>query len=129
MIKTVYYKTLGYLIPILKTYNPQDTTLIFSDPRGGGTWLSELLLKQENKQALIWEPLHPQNKSIFTKKLRFSSRQYIPVHSDWKEAKNAFESLLKGNILVQNSFFISKPFHFLISSKLIPASLSNEISA
>lgn len=77
--------------------NPFDNYLIFGDPRGGTTWVAEVI-QSVIPTALIWEPL-----SIGTVKefqnLNFGWRQFIPENEDWPEAKNAFNKLFEGKIL------------------------------
>ena len=88
--------------------SPNNTLCLFCQPRGGSTWLAEILLNISNS-VLIDEPLWrgrvvaPFTKSeYFTRKvsqiseLNFFYNQYIPENADWPEAKNAFENILAG---------------------------------
>lgn len=76
---------------------PLQNFLIFSDPRGGSTWLSELIQKITNT-AIIWEPLAINKVNTFNQ-LNFGWRQYIPEGENWQEAKEAFEKVFKGQVL------------------------------
>ena len=79
---------------VLKTkhFNPESNLLIFSDPRGGSTWLSEILKSIPNT-FVYWEPLHVNhNKEI--KSMRFGWRQHIPAEANWEEARRIFDRIL-----------------------------------
>jgi len=109
----------GKLLSKINRFEPSETILLFSDPRGGSTWLSEVLLKATNS-AVVWEPLHPRIKSEFRKlDLGASSRRYIPEDVSWPEAKKAFQLLFSGKLLYSNSFFLSKPWKFIIAKRLL----------
>lgn len=77
-------------------FNPETNYLIFSDPRGGSTWLTEIVHKI-TQAPILWEPLHL-NKVKEFKNLGFGWRQYIPEDAEWEEAKKIFDLLLKGKI-------------------------------
>jgi hypothetical protein len=80
-----------------KRFKPEDQILIFSDPRGGSTWLAEMINTIPNS-AILWEPLHLKYMTDF-KKLGFSWRQFIPEKEEWNEAKKAFDKVLSGKVL------------------------------
>ena len=75
----------------------ENNKLIFSDPRGGSTWLAELI-HESPKTALVWEPLALQKNSVF-KKLDFDYRQHIPADAIWPEAKKQFDLIFSGKSL------------------------------
>jgi len=77
-----------------KNFNPEESKLIISDPRSGGTWLAELLNCIPHS-LLIDEPLNLTNNRAL-EKLNFSWRQYIPENTDWNEAKTYFQHLFSG---------------------------------
>jgi hypothetical protein len=77
--------------------NPENQIVLFSDPRGGSTWLSEII-NTIPKTALIWEPLHLSYVKQL-KDLKFGWRQYIPDDIDWPEAKSFFSQALSGKII------------------------------
>ncbi|MGM0582487.1 MAG: sulfotransferase domain-containing protein [Bacteroidota bacterium] len=78
----------------LKT-NVEKSLIISGDPRGGTTWLSEIIMENPNT-ALVWEPLSiPLIPDL--NKLNFSHRQYIPENDNWSEAKSYFTKVLSGN--------------------------------
>lgn len=80
-----------------KKFNKSNPYLIFSEPRGGSTWLAETLVELP-KTALIWEPLHLKHVKSF-RELNFGWRQYIPQDSKWAEAEKVFTSVFKGKTL------------------------------
>lgn len=71
--------------------------LLFSDPRGGSTWLAEVLCKATQK-PMIFEPLHLKNVSK-VRKIGFGWRQHIPEDANWPEAKSFFQNLFSGKII------------------------------
>lgn len=77
--------------------DPTKSLLIFADPRGGSTWLSEILQKEQGT-ALVWEPLHIGQNELF-RKIGFGYRQHIPPEAGWPEAKEAFSKVLCGKNL------------------------------
>jgi hypothetical protein len=80
-----------------RNFNPNDQFLIFSDPRGGSTWLSEIINTIPNT-AIIWEPLHL-GYAEQLKDLGFGWRQYIPETVNWPEVNSFFEQVFSGKIL------------------------------
>ncbi|MEQ8648604.1 MAG: hypothetical protein RIC06_15550 [Cyclobacteriaceae bacterium] len=78
----------------LKTFDPRNNFYIFSDPRGGSTWLAELI-QAVPSSAILWEPLHLEYNRIF-RDLGFQWRQYIPEDEAWVEARKAFDRHFEG---------------------------------
>ncbi|MCR8666373.1 sulfotransferase domain-containing protein [Aestuariibaculum sp. M13] len=121
--------TLTPYIVNYKNYKIANNHYIFADPRGGSTWLMEII-KSITNEPIIWEPLHLNKKQNPFKSLNFDWRQYIPEHEKWNEAHNVFAQLFTGKILTQdilkhNSFyniFYSKSLLFKIcrGSALLP---------
>ncbi|MEX2484638.1 MAG: sulfotransferase domain-containing protein [Brumimicrobium sp.] len=85
----------------MKQYTPEENHYIFSDPRGGSTWLMEII-QLITQDPVIMEPLGLGLKNSPFKALNFGWRQHIPEHEDWKEAKGAFDCLFSGKILNHN---------------------------
>ena len=85
-------KTTFFLIQ----FKPQSNILIFADPRGGSTWLTEII-KEITKLPLLWEPLHVRKMSSL-QPLNFSYRQYINENSSDSEVKLFFNRLFKGEL-------------------------------
>lgn len=78
-------------------FNPEDAMLIFSDPRGGSTWITEMV-QQIPRTAVVWEPLHLHYTDAF-RTLGFGWRQYIPEEAEWDEARRTFEQVFRGRLL------------------------------
>ena len=78
-------------------FDPKDAILISANPRGGSTWLFELLRNIPNT-ATLFEPLHkkwvPEVRA-----LNFDWHQRIPEEADWPEAKQLFDDILSGRLL------------------------------
>ncbi len=105
------------LIAPFSNFNPNETILLFSDPRGGSTWLTEALLTIP-KSAAIWEPLHlTYNPQV--KKIGFSWRQEIPINSSWPEAKILFDKVQSGKYLNRYLAFLHKPSDYIRCRQLI----------
>ena len=85
------------LLSFFKSVSENDPILIFSDPRGGGTWLTEML-STIDKTAIIWEPLNIRHVREF-RNLKFGWRQYIPEDAEWEEAKKIFSKMLIGKLI------------------------------
>lgn len=77
-------------------FNPETNYLIFSDPRGGSTWLTEIVHKITQK-PILWEPLQLKKVKEFND-IEFGWRQYIPEDATWPEAKALFDALLQGKL-------------------------------
>lgn len=78
-------------------FDLSEARIISGDPRGGTTWLAQLL-NQLPGSALIWEPLAV-SKVEEVRRLGFHWRQYIPETDAWPEATELFERILTGRLL------------------------------
>lgn len=77
--------------------DPTKALLLFASPRGGSTWLEEMLATIP-RTATIWEPLdRVRNPEVG--KLGFWARQHIPEDADWPEAEQMFMRLFSGQLL------------------------------
>ncbi|WP_243472483.1 sulfotransferase [Winogradskyella sp. MH6] len=101
-----------------KNYSPLNNHYLFADPRGGSTWLTEMVQKITN-EPIIWEPLHLNRKSSPFKALNFDWRQYIPEDETWESAKNSFNLLFKGKVLNDGVLYHSTFKQCLTSSSLL----------
>jgi len=98
-------------------FDPSDALVIFSDPRGGSTWLMEAIHRISGT-AVIWEPLQIHRVREF-RSLGFSMRQFIPEDADWPEAENAFRKLFQGKVLNNWICNPSSPLDYPRAEKLI----------
>lgn len=108
------------LLRNLKRFPEDEALLIFADPRGGSTWITELICELP-RTALLWEPINPELVPAF-RALNFTGpgrRQYIPPDDSWPEARRVFSQLLEGKIT--NSFLGQKitPSKYLKSDQII----------
>lgn len=78
-------------------FDPAEALTIFSDPRGGSTWITELVT-QIPGTAVAWEPLHVQL-TPGIEEIGFQWRQHIPEDATWDEAEALFERILRGRVL------------------------------
>lgn len=98
-----------------KRYDPTAHHLIFSDPRGGSSWLMEII-QHITAEPVVWEPLFIGYDSHPFKQINFGWRQYIPRDEEWKAAKDQFDRLFGGEILVNNILYKST-FEQVVKSK------------
>lgn len=77
--------------------DPTKAILIFASPRGGSTWLEEML-NTVPRTATLWEPLDLQHNPVF-KNVGFWWRQHIPEGARWPEAEKLFADLFAGRML------------------------------
>ena len=121
---------------------PQNTLCLFCQPRGGSTWLAELLMYLPNS-VLIDEPLwrgkmlqpfknpNPADRKVpRIAELNFFYNQPIPENAHWPEARDVFEDIISGRVpslglyeeqdlrrLRHGSFYITK---FNYANMLMP---------
>jgi hypothetical protein len=100
----------------LRKRSAKDQLLIFSDPRGGSTWLAEMI-NSIPRSAIIWEPLHLEYVHQL-RELNFGWRQHIPEKTDWPEVKKLFEKIFKGSIVNEWTMLHSTLSNY-ISAKIL----------
>lgn len=105
--RTIKQTQLNQLAPKMDM-QVEEAFSLFSDPRGGSTWLTELLLAELKGVEVIWEPLNITEVEGF-QKLDFSWRQYIPHDQEWTAAKSVFEKVFKGQILNNWTTYMTTP--------------------
>lgn len=81
--------------------------LLFSSPRGGSTWLANIMTSVDNS-TLIWEPLFKGNQYLINAfnpfsyseihETNFGWNQHIPENQEWKEAYSFFNRLFRKEI-------------------------------
>lgn len=82
---------------------------LFNSPRGGSTWLAEILAKSIPRSALVWEPLF-RHKKVFNSvinpfaypelwKLNVKWHQYLPEDKDYPEFEAFFHKLFNREIV------------------------------
>lgn len=81
----------------VKKITPEESIIISSDPRGGSTWLSEIINSIPNS-VVYWEPLNL-DCNRYLRELHFSWRQHIPFDEEWPEAKSAFDRILSLKVI------------------------------
>jgi len=79
------------------TFSLENVLILAGDPRGGTTWLAEILKKLPGT-AMLWEPLSISQVHQF-RDLGFPWRQYIPENGMWPEARQTFDRLFSGRLL------------------------------
>lgn len=92
-VRDLAYKGLAHI----SGFESNDAMIIAGDPRGGTTWLAEMV-KGIPKTAMIWEPLMISEVAAF-KRLGFQWRQYIDESDSWPETREIFNKLFSGQLL------------------------------
>jgi hypothetical protein len=87
----------GKLVRHVRNFDPRGNLILCSAPRGGSTWLAELL-SQVPQTALLFEPLHLWRKPPL-ESLNFCGNQPIPEHADWPQARAAFDAIFRGHFV------------------------------
>jgi len=88
------YSILGLIKPI--NYKLEDTIIVCGSPRSGSTWLAEVLSKIDGYR-IIFEPLYLRKNPELTD-LGFNWRTYIEPGTEWREAQQFFQKVLRGKI-------------------------------
>jgi hypothetical protein len=78
-----------------RDYDIENTIVLSGVPRGGTTWVYEMLLSTIPLSCGIWEPLFLYNDSRL-RRLKFSWREYIDPAREWREAETLFRDILTG---------------------------------
>jgi hypothetical protein len=84
-----YIRALGYDI--------KSTVVVAASPRGGSTWLAELMASRPQTQ-ILWEPLHLGNNPD-CRKHGFGWQNYIPKGAKWEKQKRYLHRVLTGRDL------------------------------
>jgi hypothetical protein len=74
-----------------------DAMLIVASPRGGSTWLTEMVASLPSS-SILWGPLYLRAMPGF-QNLGFSWLQPIPEDTPWPEARDEFARVLSGRVL------------------------------
>jgi len=98
-------------------FDISENLLIFSEPRGGSTWLSEVLNSITNT-VVLWEPLNPRAFKCL-RKLNFGWRQFIPDDADWPEAMTFFDKMMRGKFLNNHTCSRAPVLDFLKAERMI----------
>ena len=109
----------GLCLSVSKTrqFAPAENLVVFSDPRGGSTWMTEVISHLPHTVTL-WEPLHL-GKVPYVKKLGFGWRQFIPENEAWPEAERAFEKIFSGKLVNRWTSSKASPLAFLRANRMI----------
>ncbi|MGM0932658.1 MAG: sulfotransferase [Bacteroidota bacterium] len=119
---------LYYLMFRLRGRNFKKAILVFGDPRGGTTWLTEILHSLPNT-AINWEPLHVIH-GVVPKSYKFGWWPYIKKEEGNKKYKLLFKAILTAKLsnawtrrfcnietLLKSKYIITK---FVRGSQLLP---------
>lgn len=106
----------GRAISRVRDFDPRENFIISSDPRGGSTWLSEIVSLVPGT-AILWEPLNIGAVRQF-RELGFGWRQHIPEGEDWPEAETRFRAVFSGRVLTGWTMTAASPRQMLAADRL-----------
>jgi len=95
-----------WMLAATKNFDPSQNLYVFSDPRGGSTWLTEAISLVPNT-AVLWEPLHKGRVQAWDR-IGFGWRQHIPEDVAWEDARALFEQVFRGKLL--NSWILGSSY-------------------
>jgi hypothetical protein len=107
----------GKLVRHARNFDPRDNLILCSTPRGGSTWLAELL-SQVPQTAVLFEPLHLWRKPPFSD-LNLCGYQPIPEHADWPEARAVFDAVFRGGFVNGWTGHESSILAFLLAKRML----------
>ncbi|HEB62241.1 MAG TPA: hypothetical protein ENI82_03720 [Bacteroidetes bacterium] len=87
--------TLKSFILKIKKFSLNDSILIISSPRGGSTWLTEIL-NSIDKTIINWEPFHP-NYGALSTSINGGDALYVPESQTYGLLRNDVQEILKFN--------------------------------
>ena len=93
--------------------------VIFSESRGGSTWLMEMLCSAANV-CVNWEPLHS-TKGVVPSSFKFGSRPFIPKFDDTSDYKKLFKRIHEYKIhsFWTRKYLADKPIAEIVKSKFV----------
>lgn len=128
LISNSYLALYGKANHYRNNISPSKTILLFSNPRGGSTWLAEIMAELP-RTTTITEPLMVRKVRDF-EKLNFYWNQPIPENAEWPEAEETFRklfnieilpySIYRGNNLLSIPFSDTFIFKFCFGNLLLP---------
>jgi len=89
--KKILKNKLVFLILKFKKYDPKQTIVIFSEARGGSTWLMEIL-SHVFDATINWEPLHL-DKGVVPKEFNFGWNTHLDKESEEKKYLTFFKAV------------------------------------
>lgn len=114
-IRKLARKNLIKLILKLKLFNVENSLIIFSEKRGGSTWLLEILSNLD-KTIVNWEPLNGIGSA--PKKYNLGEKPYLCKNFYSKELKTVFKKILTFNLYSNYTTTFVK-INNLISAKYV----------
>ena len=104
------------LMPLLraKTFEAKDSIFIFSEPRGGSTWLMEIISNIPNT-ATIFEPFHSHYGSLDV----YIWGDHFAIDQEWPEGKKGIDEIINANIFDSYQLERTRWFKLLSAKQLI----------
>ncbi len=99
-------------------FKAEDALIICANPRGGSTWLFEMLVDLIPDSATVLEPLH-RDWVTEVRDLQFDWHQRIGEEEEWGEARDLFERILSGRMLTAHTCENSPIDDYRTASRLL----------
>jgi len=113
-IKKRVDKMLNLFYPIIaKNFDVRDTIVLSSSPRGGSTWLAQILSTLPG-YSVLWEPLG-YRRVPYVRKIGFNWRTYIPPGTEWPEAELFLKKILSGQSLSAHTLWVCRLQRLLLT--------------
>lgn len=87
----------------IRHLKPRDCIIISANPRGGSTWLEQILAQIPGTLS-VYEPLNTAYAKRF-RELGFSHRQFIAEAEEWPDAAFVFSDLFQGKYLEHRTVY------------------------
>lgn len=101
----------------LNNFDPEGNLIIVSSPRGGSSWITDLV-SLIPRTVVLWEPLHLDASPTF-RGLGFGWQQYIPEDAVWAEARAALDDVLRGKLVNRWTCMRGSKHRFLTANKMV----------
>ncbi|WP_412062438.1 sulfotransferase [Rubrivirga sp. IMCC45206] len=107
----------GRALPLVRQFDPLENLILCSDPRGGSTWLGEVIGCVPGT-ATLWEPLDiaavPRAAA-----LGFGWRQHVDEADDWPSAEQFFGDVFAGRVLNGWTLRATTPVEWLRAERMV----------
>ncbi|WP_299392785.1 sulfotransferase domain-containing protein [Pelagibius sp.] len=120
LIKKSKWLATGALVAganVFSRFDPKSAITVVADPRGGSTWLFEVL-QGIRGVATVYEPLHLQNVPRL-RSLGIGWEQHIPENESWPEVMRFFEDIYEGKVLNRFTCSYSNPLDYYRAERLL----------
>ena len=103
-------------MPLLRarSFEPKDSIFIFSEPRGGSTWLMEIISNIPNT-ATIFEPFHSHYGALDA----YTWGEHFAIEDEWPEGKAGIDEIINANKFDSYQLERTKSYKLISAKQLI----------